>query len=593
VEKLSRALRGDLDAIVLKALSLETSNRYLTVQAFGEDLNRWLRGEVILAKRAPAYEVIRKFVMRNRWPVAIASVSIVAVIATAIIAVWQAREARQESRRATATRDFLIALFDDANPELRGGKDVTARELLLEGEKRLPTALASEPDLQAEVLLSIANVWARMGDIERTISATARRSEIYRSIGDTRLHIDALIDEAYLASQIGDNAKLQLILGEIDQQYARSLPRSTTEQSLSELYWLRGWDALTSQRLNQAQEFFVESERIAVAINDTELHIRSKYGQFQTAIALGDHVKALSVYKSSLAFLSDSKLSPAERLRRGFELVSGLYILGEFNEGWPEVSRLLSVSMDLYGADNASQEMLHRYWVNWAIQLEKFDEVISWLKKHRLPIDLCAGKVSVENERWCFLYSRAEVYSGNYSSISSLIKKIKENYFSLSKDEIFSVEVAEIEMLIKSEKINSALRRIESINLGGDTKGAPSFSRFYSSWLGGVLSLKKGDFTESIERLRDAEAIATVQFGSNHPRAIQSKIWGSVAKLKQVKNDADYEGLVRSIRSDAATLRRQLGSEHSVVKKIENALIEEDVRKDHSERNLRNGVDVY
>ena len=68
VGKLSSALRGDLDAIVMKSLSLDAGTRYLTVQAFGDDLTRWLRGEVILAKRAPAYEVVRKFVLRNRWP---------------------------------------------------------------------------------------------------------------------------------------------------------------------------------------------------------------------------------------------------------------------------------------------------------------------------------------------------------------------------------------------------------------------------------------------------------------------------------------------------------------------------------------------
>ncbi len=593
MEKLAQALRGDLDAILLKALSLEVSNRYLTVQAFGEDLSRWLRGEVILAKRAPAYEVIRKFVMRNRWPVAIASVSIVAVIATAIIAVWQAREARQESRRATATRDFLIALFDDANPELRGGKDVTARELLLEGEKRLPSALASEPDLQAEVLLSIANVWARLGDIDRTTSATARRAEIYRSLGNDRLLMDALIDEAYLASQIGNKEKLNSVLNEIDHRYARSLPHSMTEQSLSELYWLRGWNALTSKKLNQAQNFFVESERISAAIQDTELRIRAKYGQFQTAILLGHRDKALSVYQSSLALLSSSNLSAAERLRRGFELISGLYMLGEFNEGWPEVSRLMSISMELYGADNASQEMLHRYWVNWAIQLEKPDEVISWLKTYRIPIDSCAGQVSVENERWCLLYSRAEAAAGNYSSVSGVFKRLKEKSFSLSKDELFSIDVSEIEALIKIGETDSASRRLESIDLGGDPSGAPSIKRFYYLWFGGVLSLKKGEIPESIGKLRDAESIAKAQFGNNHPRAIQSKMWSGVANLQRLQNDAAYAGLVRSIRSDMSILRRQLGAEHSIIKNVEKSLPNKRIEKNDSELITNNTVDVY
>ena len=572
VEKLSRALRGDLEAIVLKALSLDTNNRYLTVQAFGEDLTRWLRGEVILAKRAPAYEVIRKFVMRNRWPVAIASVSVVAVIATAIIAVWQAREARQESRRATATRDFLIALFDDANPELRGGKDVTARELLLEGEKRLPSALASEPDLQAEVLLSIANVWARLGDIERTSSATARRSEIYRSLGNDRLHLEALIDEAHLASQIGDNEQLRRLLAEIDQRYGALLSRLATEKSLSELYWLRGWNALTSQRVNEARGFFVQAEQLAARISDTELHIRAKYGQFQTAILLGNRDEALGFYRSSIAFLAGSKLTAAERLRRGFELVSGLYMLGEFNEGWPEISRLMRVSMELYGTDNPSQEMLHRYWINWAIQLEKFDEVIDWLKMYRLPRDSCVGAISTENERWCMLYSRAEAASGNYKGVSSLLVKLKEKSSSLSKDEILSIDVSEIEALIKAEKNDLALKRIEGIGLGASPNDAPSLARFYYLWLGGALYFQQGDFRSSIAKFTDAEAVAKAQFGANHPRAIQSKALRGVAMLQEMQPNAADAGLVRSVDNDVFALRRQLGPDHSLIKKVEKYL---------------------
>lgn len=569
VGKLSNALRGDLDAIVMKSLSLDAGTRYLTVQAFGEDLTRWLRGEVILAKRAPAYEVVRKFVLRNRWPVAIASVSVVAVVATAIIAVWQAREARQESRRATATRDFLIALFDDANPELRGGKDVTARELLLEGEKRLPAALASEPELQAEVLLSIANVWARFGDVERTISATEKRSEIFRALGNRRLHFEALLDEAHLASQTGDVQKLDLLLKEINKQYSNSLSQYSTDKSLSELNWLRGWSALTFGRLAEANDMFGKAERIAAKTDDSELRVRARYGQFQTAIRLGRLDLALHIYRSSTDFLENSTLSTAERLHRGFELISGLYTLGEFIEGWPEIDRLMKTSLALYGADNPSQEMLQRYWVNWGVQLEKFDDVIKWLDKNRAADNGCDGRLVPEKERWCLIYFRAMAASGEYEKVSEALSWLRVNSTVLSADEIFAVDVTEVESMIKGGRYDDALIKISKINADMGTKGAPSTMIFYVSWLRGAIFFSNQNFSSARDHLLSAEAAAIAQFGKDHPRTRQVMAWRLIAEIQSKPGEESHGRSMRLISNYIVDLKRQLGTDHSQVKKLD------------------------
>lgn len=569
VGKLSKALRGDLDAIVMKSLSLDAGTRYLTVQAFGEDLTRWLRGELILAKRAPAYEVIRKFVLRNRWPVAIASVSLVAVVATAIIAVWQAREARQESRRATATRDFLIALFDDANPELRGGKDVTARELLMEGEKRLPAALASEPELQAEVLLSIANVWARFGDVQRTRSATGKRSEILSALGNRRLHFEALIDEAHLASQTGDSQKLDLLLSEIDKQYSNSLSRYSTDKSLSELNWLRGWSALTLGRLAEANDMFAKAEQLAVKADDSELRVRAQYGQFQTAIRLGRLDLALQIYRSSTDFLANSTLSSAERLHRGFELISGLYTLGEFIEGWPEIDRLMRTSLALYGADNPSQQMLQRYWVNWGIQLEKFDDVINWLEKNRAADNGCDARLAPGKERWCLIYFRAMAASGKYEKVSGALGWLKANSSALSADEIFAVDVIEVESMIKSGRYNDALERISKINAEMETRSAPLIMRFYLSWLRGAIFFSNQDFRSAKNHLLSAETAAIAQFGKDHPKTRQVMAWRMISEVNSQHNEESHRILMGLIKNNIVDLKRQLGTDHSQVKKLD------------------------
>jgi TolB-like protein len=82
-DQLARKLRGDLDAIVLKALAKEPAERYDGAASIAEDLRRYLREEPIEARSAPVLDRARKFLRRNRaavWLVALAAVAVLAVV---------------------------------------------------------------------------------------------------------------------------------------------------------------------------------------------------------------------------------------------------------------------------------------------------------------------------------------------------------------------------------------------------------------------------------------------------------------------------------------------------------------------------------
>ena len=69
-----RFVRGDLETILLKALEKERSQRYQTVADFSTDIERYLKGEVILAKPAGLARKIWKQAKRN--PVVSGAVSV-------------------------------------------------------------------------------------------------------------------------------------------------------------------------------------------------------------------------------------------------------------------------------------------------------------------------------------------------------------------------------------------------------------------------------------------------------------------------------------------------------------------------------------
>src|SRR6185295_10758326 len=99
---LGRALSGDLDNIVLKALSKETTRRYGSVADLSADLHRYLDGRPVEARPSTWSYRASKFVRRNRAAVAMGTLTLLAIMVGAGLALWNAAEARRE--RAVAER---------------------------------------------------------------------------------------------------------------------------------------------------------------------------------------------------------------------------------------------------------------------------------------------------------------------------------------------------------------------------------------------------------------------------------------------------------------------------------------------------------
>ena len=81
-ERLSRELRGDLDAIVLKALSRDPAERYPSAAALAQELRRHLEGKPVEARPARLTYRLHKFVRRNRALVGVSAAAVAAILAT-------------------------------------------------------------------------------------------------------------------------------------------------------------------------------------------------------------------------------------------------------------------------------------------------------------------------------------------------------------------------------------------------------------------------------------------------------------------------------------------------------------------------------
>ena len=188
-EHLHRRLRGDLDVICLKALAKEPERRYQSAEQLRDDLRRHQAGLPIEAHApTPAYRV-RKFVERHRVGVAALLLAAIGLLGGLGAALWQAQRAadaaaRAEAEAATAeeVKDYLVSVFGASNPWQRpGGGELTARELLASGVEQVE-ALEGEPEVQAELLDALGNVYGSIGLFDEAESLLKRALVVRRTL---------------------------------------------------------------------------------------------------------------------------------------------------------------------------------------------------------------------------------------------------------------------------------------------------------------------------------------------------------------------------------------------------------------------------
>jgi WD40 repeat protein/serine/threonine protein kinase len=107
--KLTRALRGDLDWITLKALEKERERRYGSAAAFAEDLQRHLNDEPVEAGPPSARYRFRKLVQRNRLAFAAAALIAVSLIGGVAVSTWQAVRATHAEATADEEKNKALA----------------------------------------------------------------------------------------------------------------------------------------------------------------------------------------------------------------------------------------------------------------------------------------------------------------------------------------------------------------------------------------------------------------------------------------------------------------------------------------------------
>ncbi|HRH42590.1 MAG TPA: protein kinase [Pyrinomonadaceae bacterium] len=171
----SGSLRGDLDNIVLKALSKEPERRYLSAENFAEDIRRYEQGLPILARPNTLAYRAEKFFKRNRLTVIAGTLILIAIIGGIVATLWQSRIARAErakaERRFGDVRKLANSYLFDIFPEIEDLEgSLKAREKILKTALEYLDSLSQEAEGDSELQLELATAYEKIGEVQGAVN---------------------------------------------------------------------------------------------------------------------------------------------------------------------------------------------------------------------------------------------------------------------------------------------------------------------------------------------------------------------------------------------------------------------------------------
>lgn len=167
----NQRLDGDLEAILQKALRKEPQERYRTAEQLAADIEDYLDGRPVEARKGTFRYRAGKFIRRNRLGIAAAALLTLTLAAGVAGVLWQSRVANEQRRRAEARSadlrelsNSLLSELDEAIKELPGSTG--AQKLLVTRVLEHLDRMAKDAEGDRQTQLDLVNAYVRLGNIQ-------------------------------------------------------------------------------------------------------------------------------------------------------------------------------------------------------------------------------------------------------------------------------------------------------------------------------------------------------------------------------------------------------------------------------------------
>ncbi len=175
------SLKGDLSVVVMTALSREKSQRYVSAQAFADDLQRVLNHEPITARPPSGLYRACKFARRHRIGLAVGCAFAVLLAVSGVLVTQSGLRAARERDKANAVNQFLSSIISAVDPQT-GDKNLTMLAALTAAEARLGSL--KSPAVEADVRSSLGWMYFGLAEYDRAHTHLTRAISLRRQLGE-------------------------------------------------------------------------------------------------------------------------------------------------------------------------------------------------------------------------------------------------------------------------------------------------------------------------------------------------------------------------------------------------------------------------
>ena len=385
-----KLLRGDLGRVIAHAINPRPQDRYASVASLREDLERWLHFRPLGLGRPRMNYIVGRFVRRHPLGTALAILGAISIITLGCLAVWQAHAKSAEAERAKiafrqseATRDFMSSIFLSADPIMGRSALVTVDELLETARERIGTRLANQPDIAADLLFQIGNVYVSKGNnaavretLGKAIAVNRRRAQPSATIEGSSTARLAYLD--FLDSRsAGDLQRIASAIAGL-----RSAAPSGRD-GLADALGMYGNALYNSGHVDEAVLAEVESVGIFESLGD-----ESAPDYLEALLGLSDMYASLERFPETLSTAEKALAHPFVNSEDGRSLRNEL--LGERARGLMGVHRYREAEAEMAdviktgSATSGFEKSTVRYWRYRRVQVL---DMLGRLEEARLEID--------------------------------------------------------------------------------------------------------------------------------------------------------------------------------------------------------------
>ena len=386
-----RTLRGDLDAIVARAIARDREDRYHSPEALALDLDRYLDHLPVTARPHDRIYVFKRFLRRRAVPATFVALLIVSLIGGLIArsieterALAQAVTAQAAQANAEELSAFLISLFENANPDqIEGGnlasRPMTVLELVESAAERLSTDLEAQPIARASFLYTLGRLFTELRQLDRAADLMSESLQIrLAQLGTTHPDtVDSVSQLGVLRRLQGRNDEaLELLRQGVDLRQVidpDSLTLAEAINNLANLHWQM--DNLDEAERLHREALAIRSRRrgpnsqdAAVSLNNLGV-IERQRGNWEEAERL--LLRALDIWSTELG---------SDHLRNAsayHNLVLVQRRLGQWDRALDSQRKALEIFESTFGPDHPQTRSTHRALQQLLERREDYEESLA------------------------------------------------------------------------------------------------------------------------------------------------------------------------------------------------------------------------